>query len=73
MSFLNSTNQTVLEPVSYKKEQEIKIQKPLEGTDTFFVKDKDGEILYVSRYDAIRILDRQRIFKYPKSEKDNGR
>ncbi|EMO66436.1 hypothetical protein LEP1GSC132_2514 [Leptospira kirschneri str. 200803703] len=70
MSILNSTIQNVLEPVLYKKEQEITIQKPLKGSDTFFVKDKDGEIMYVSRYDAIRILERQRMVKYQKSEKD---
>ncbi|WP_258218668.1 hypothetical protein [Leptospira interrogans] len=51
---------------------ELTNQKPLKGSDTFFVKDKDGEILYVSRYDAIRILERQRIVKYQKSEKENG-
>ncbi|AGS80496.1 hypothetical protein [Leptospira alstonii] len=36
------------------------IQKSLKDGETFFVKIKDGEILYVDRYDAIRFLDAQR-------------
>nr|EMN19733.1 hypothetical protein LEP1GSC063_0023 [Leptospira santarosai serovar Arenal str. MAVJ 401] len=39
----------------YKKKQE-----PLKESDTFFVRDKDGELMYMNRYDAIRILDRLR-------------
>ncbi|MDO6383339.1 hypothetical protein [Leptospira santarosai] len=68
MSFFNSTNQNVIEPVVYKKEQE-----PLKESDTFFVRDKDGELMYMNRYDAIRILDRLRTIQYQNSEVENGR
>ncbi|WP_032928553.1 hypothetical protein [Leptospira santarosai] len=68
MSFFNSTNQNVMEPVVYKKEQE-----PLKESDTFFVRDKDGELMYMNRYDAIRILDRLRTIQCQNSEVENGR
>lgn len=68
MSFFNSTNQNVMEPVVYKKEQES-----LKESDTFFVRDKDGELMYMNRYDAIRILDRLRTIQYQNSEVENGR
>ncbi len=42
MSHLNLTNQNVLEPISYEKEKEYKVRKPLEETNTFFVKEKEG-------------------------------
>ncbi|EKO77995.1 hypothetical protein LEP1GSC068_3201 [Leptospira sp. Fiocruz LV3954] len=57
-----------MEPILYKKEQE-----PLKESDTFFVRDKEGELMYMNRYDAIRILDRLRTIQYLKSEIENGR
>ncbi|AGS80587.1 hypothetical protein [Leptospira noguchii] len=73
MSILNSTQQNVLEPVFYRKEQELVFTEPLKESDTLFVRDKDGELMYVNRYDAIRIHDRLRKIKTQKSEKENGR
>ncbi|EMO54750.1 hypothetical protein [Leptospira noguchii] len=73
MSFLNSTQQNVLEPIFYRKEQELVFNEPLKESDTFFVRDKDGELMYVNRYDAIQIHDRLRKIKYLKSEIKNGR
>ncbi|MDI7165363.1 hypothetical protein [Leptospira santarosai] len=68
MSFFNSTNRNVMEPILYKKEQEA-----LKESDTFFVRDKEGELMYMNRYDAIRILDRLRTIQYQNSEVENGR
>ncbi|WP_061218286.1 hypothetical protein [Leptospira weilii] len=70
MSHLNLTNQSVLEPILYKKEQEYKVRRPLEETDTFFVKENDEEHLYMNRRDAIRYMDAIRILKSPKGYDD---
>ncbi|MDL5247317.1 hypothetical protein QRD38_16330 [Leptospira weilii] len=43
MSYLELTNQSVLEPILYKKEQGSILKEPLKGSDTFFVKEKEGK------------------------------
>ncbi|EQA61417.1 hypothetical protein [Leptospira alexanderi] len=70
MSHLNLTNQNVLEPISYEKEKEYKVRKPLEETNTFFVREKDEEHLYMNRRDAIRYMDAIRILKSQKGYDD---
>ncbi|MDV6237603.1 hypothetical protein CH379_018375 [Leptospira ellisii] len=48
--------------VKLKNEKQY-LRKTLEDKDTFFVRDLDGEYLYMSRRDAIRFLDRVRKLK----------
>ncbi|UPY81101.1 hypothetical protein FH581_023285 (plasmid) [Leptospira weilii] len=70
MSRLNLTNQSVLEPILYKKEQGSILKEPLKGSDTFFVKEKDEEHLYMNRRDVIRYIDAIRILKSQKGYDD---